>query len=168
MTLSRILDPADVEIMVTIVRDRAGVPQAFLQWAPATAVKGWSLDVMRHHHGADLPNGLTDFAIIETIRHVAATGGRSLSLNFSVLRGVVAGEDTSPIARASRAALHRLSDRMQIVSLWRFNAKYDPTWVPRYIVMDSVEFAAAQGLVLVDAEGVTELPVVGRFLGRTT
>ncbi len=168
MTLSRILDPADVEIMVTIVRDRAGTPQAFLQWAPATAVQGWSLDVMRHHQGVDLPNGLTDFAIIETIRHVAATGGRSLSLNFAVLRGVVAGEDTSPLARASRAALHRLSDRMQIVSLWRFNAKYDPTWVPRYVVMDSVEFAAAQGLVLVDAEGVTELPVVGRFLGRAT
>ena len=134
--------------------------EQYLKRIPPIARDGRQITAFRQVH--------TDFAIIETIRHVAATGGRSLSLNFAVLRGVVAGEDTSPLARASRAALHRLSDRMQIVSLWRFNAKYDPTWVPRYIVMDSVEFAAAQGLVLVDAEGVTELPVVGRFLGRTT
>jgi lysyl-tRNA synthetase class 2 len=166
MTLSRLLDPADTEMMVTIVRDRDGIPQAFIQWAPASSLDGWSLDVMRHNRGAELPNGLTDFAIVETIRHVAAAGGRGLSLNFAVLRGIVASEGGSPLARVSRAALNRFSERAQVVSLWRFNAKYDPLWVRRYVVMDSIEFVAAQGLAMADAEGVTELPVIGRFLGR--
>jgi lysyl-tRNA synthetase class 2 len=51
--------------------------------------------------------------------------------------------------------------------LWRFNAKYDPTWFPRYLMLDSVEFVAAQGFAVADAEGATEIPVLGRFFGRS-
>jgi len=167
MTLSRLFDPADADLLLTVVRDRDGDPQGFIQWTPAPGVDGWSLDVMRSNRDEHLPNGLTDFAIIETIRHVAESGGRALSLNFAVLRGVVAGERRSPVARASRAAMHRISGSAQVESLWRFNAKYDPEWVPRYMVLDSVEYVAAQGLAVADAEGVTEIPVLGRFLGRS-
>src|SRR5665811_1676103 len=87
MPLSRLFDPADPELMLTVVRDREGVPQAFIQWAPAPGLQGWSLDVMRSNRDEQLPNGLTDFAIIATIRHVAESGGRALSLNFAVFRG---------------------------------------------------------------------------------
>ena len=80
---------------------------------------------------------------------------------------MVAGDRQSPAARASRAAIQRISGRAQVESLWRFNAKYDPTWVPRYMVLDSVEFVAAQGFAVADAEGATEIPVIGRFLGRS-
>ena len=167
MTLSRLFDQADTELMLTVVRDPEGTPQAFIQWAPAARLEGWSLDVMRSNRDDRLPNGLMDFAIIETIRQVAKSGGRALSLNFTVLRGVVAGDRQSPTARVSRAAIHRLTRRAQVESLWRFNAKFDPAWVPRYMVLDSVEFVAAQGLAVANAEGVTEIPVLGRFLGRS-
>jgi len=167
MTLSRMFDPADSELMLTVVRDREGVPQAFIQWAPAPGLQGWSLDVTRSNRDEQLPNGLTDFAIIETIRHVAESGGRALSLNFAVLREVVAGDRQSPAARASRAAIQRISGHAQVESLWRFNAKYDPTWFPRYLMLDSVEFVAAQGFAVADAEGATEIPVLGRFFGRS-
>ena len=167
MTLSRLFDPADRELMLTVIRDRQGAPQAFIQWAPAPDLEGWSLDVMRHNRDEQLPNGLMDFAIIETIQHVASTGGRALSLNFAVLRSVVAGDRQSAVARASRAAVQRMSGRAQVESLWRFNAKFDPSWFPRYVVLDSVEYLAAQGLAVADAEGATEIPVIGRFLGRS-
>ena len=47
-----------------------------------------------------------------------------------------------------------------------FNEKFDPSWVPRYTVLDSVEYVATQAVVMAGAEGVTEIPVIGRFLGN--
>lgn len=165
MTLSRLFDPHDRDLLLTVVRDSAGVAQAFLQWVPAAGIHGWSLDVMRRRPDRSLPNGLIDFAVLATIFHVARSSG-ALSLNFAVLREVLVGESQTAGARLSRAALRGVSGRAQVESLWKFNAKYDPSWQPRYAVLDSVEFVATQGLVMAGAEGVTELPGVGRFLGR--
>jgi lysyl-tRNA synthetase class 2 len=71
------------------------------------------------------------------------------------------------MARLSKVALRALSGEAQVESLWRFNSKYDPDWIPRYVVLDSLDLAVTQGFVMADAEGVTELPLIGRFLGRT-
>ena len=60
----------------------------------------------------------------------------------------------------------RLSGRAQVASLWRFNAKYSPQWLPRYLVLDSVEFLAAQGAALADAEGFADLPSLTRASRR--
>jgi len=167
MTLSRMFDPADVGLLLTIVRDEQGAIQAFLQWVPATDVGGWSLDVMRRNPDGEQPNGIMDFAIVATIFHLAPTGGR-LGLNFAMLREVVANESTSGRARLSKAAVRALAGKAQVESLWRFNSKYDPAWVPRYVVLDSLDQVVLQGFAMADAEGVGELPIIGRFLGRST
>jgi lysyl-tRNA synthetase, class II len=166
MTLSRLFDPADTGLLLTVARRGDGRVGGFIQWIPAADIEGWSLDVMRRSTDEDIPNGITDFLIIETIRHLAGQGGRGLALNFAVLRAVVSGEHDGVAARLGRALLHRLSDRVQIESLWKFNAKYDPTWRSRYVVLDAVEFMLTQSLVVAGAEGVDEIPVIGRFLGR--
>lgn len=57
---------------------------------------------------------------------------------------------------------------MQIESLWRYNEKYKPCWRPRYAVLDAVEPIPAHSIAIADAEGVSELPLVGRFLGQRT
>jgi lysyl-tRNA synthetase class 2 len=166
MTLSRLCDPHDEGLLLTVVRDAERTVQAFVQWMPAAKIDGWSLDVMRRNPSHDLPNGVMDFAIVATILHLAPTGG-GLGLNFAMFREVVASESHSGMARLSKAALKALSGKAQIESLWRFNSKYDPAWIPRYVVLDSLDLAVTQGLVMADAEGVTELPLIGRFLGRT-
>jgi lysyl-tRNA synthetase class 2 len=166
MTLSRLFDPDDTGLLLSVARDSTGRAQAFVQWVPATDIGGWSLDVMRRSTAEDIPNGLTDFLIIETIHHVQATGGDGLGLNFAMFRRVVAGESDSRLARAAQALLRQASSRAQIESLWRFNAKYEPSWVPRYAVIGSIDALASQGFVMADAEGVTEIPVVGRFMNR--
>ena len=53
---------------------------------------------------------------------------------------------------------------MQIESLWRFNAKFDPRWLPRFVVWDSAEQSLAAALAIARAESIWELPVIGRFL----
>ena len=165
MTLSRLFDPEDTGLLLSVARNTDGVPEAFVQWVPARDLKGWSLDVMRRNTDPDLPNGIMDLAIIETIHHVAGHGG-ALGLNFAVIRGVVSGERRGWLARLVRAAPGGTSARTEIESLWRFNAKYQPRWVPRYAVLGSIDTLASQGLVIADAEGIRELPVLGRFLGR--
>jgi lysylphosphatidylglycerol synthetase-like protein (DUF2156 family) len=78
---------------------------------------------------------------------------------------VVAGEagHDGAMHRAERWLLRRMSDTMQIESLWRFNAKYDPDWVPRYAVYDAAENILPVALAVARAESFWELPVVGRF-----
>ncbi len=165
MTLSRMFDAHDEGLLLTIVRDAERKIQAFLQWTPAMGIGGWSLDVMRRNPAGELPNGIMDFAIVATIFHLAAGGG-GLGLNFAMLREVVASESTSGRARLSKAAVRALTGKAQVESLWRFNSKYDPAWVPRYVVVDSLDQAVLQGFAMADAEGVGELPIIGRFLGR--
>ena len=167
MTLSRLFDPADTGLLLTVARHSDGRVGGFIQWIPATDIDGWSLDVMRRSTEADTPNGITDFLILETIQHIASQGGQGLALNFAVLRTFVSGEQHGVAVRVGRTLLHKVSDHAQIESLWKFNAKYDPKWRPRYVVLDSVEFMLTQGLVMAGAEGVNKIPVIGRYLGRS-
>jgi lysylphosphatidylglycerol synthetase-like protein (DUF2156 family) len=114
--------------------------------------------------GSPHPNGLLDFVVVETIRHLRAQGRRGLGLNFATMRAVVAGEaGDGAMQRAERWLLRRMSDSMQIESLWRFNAKYDPDWSPRYAVYDAAENILPAALAMARAESFWELPVVGRF-----
>jgi lysyl-tRNA synthetase class 2 len=166
MTLSRLFDPEDTGLLMSVALDAEGRPQAFVQWVPARSLDGWSLDMMRRNSKVDLPNGIMDFLLIETIHHVASQGGGGLDLNFAVMRAVVSGERNDFLARLGRTTAGGALGATQLESLWRFNAKYRPRWVPRYVVLGTVDALAPQGVVMADAEGLTELPVLGRLLSR--
>jgi hypothetical protein len=56
-----------------------------------------------------------------------------------------------------------MSDSMQIESLWRYNEKFDPDWVPRFACYDSAEHLLASATALAKAESWWDIPVVGRF-----
>ena len=164
MTLGRLFDSSDRGLLLAVAFDTDDKPVAFCQYVPAAGIDGFSLDMMRRDRG-DHPNGLVDFVILETIRHLRDQGRRGLALNFATLRAVIAGEagDTASL-RVQRWFLQRMSDSMQIESLWRFNAKYFPTWRPRYAVYDSVEDIVPAAMAVARAESFWELPVLGRFL----
>jgi hypothetical protein len=56
---------------------------------------------------------------------------------------------------------------LQIETLWKFNAKYEPSWLPRYIVFDSAEQFVPVAVQIMRAESLTEVPVIGRLLTTT-
>ena len=168
MTLGRVFLPEDRDLLMAVCFAPDGTPAAFCQYVPAPGIDGYSLDLMRRDveqaDGSPHPNGLLDFVVVETIRHLRAQGRRGLGLNFATMRAVVAGEaGDGPVTRAERWLLRRMSDSMQIESLWRFNAKYDPDWSPRYAVYDAPENILPVALAMARAESFWELPVVGRF-----
>ena len=95
-----------------------------------------------------------------------ATGGRALSLNFAAFRSVLESEDEGTFTRVERWALRRLSGVLPIESLWSFNNKYHPSWLPRYIVYPAAESFVPVVAAILRAEAITELPVLGRFLSQ--
>ncbi len=163
MCLGRTFDHRDSGLLLTVVRGPTGEPAAMCQFVPAPAIGGFSLDLMRRDPG-EHPNGLLDFALCSTIEHLREQGHRGLSLNFAFMRSALESQGAGVTQRVERWALRRLSDVFTIESLWRFNAKYDPGWIPRYVVFESAERVAATVAAIVRAESITEMPVVGRFL----
>ncbi len=164
MTLGRFFDPDDTGLLLTVAFASDGAPVAFCQFVPAPGIGGYSLDLMRRSIGTH-PNGLLDFVLIGTIRHLAEQGASGLALNFATMRAVLAGEmGGSVTTRVERYLLQRMSDSMQIQSLWHFNNKYDPDWRPRYAVYDFPEHIPAAALAVARAESFSELPLVGRML----
>lgn len=161
MTLSRMFDPADTGLLLSVATDRDGTAQAFIQWVPARDLSGWSLDVMRRNTDPALPNGMTDFLVVETIHHISRSGGGGLGLNFAVLRDVLAPQVAKPAARLRQRTLTTATARSQVESLARFNSKYQPQWVPRYVILGSLDTFAVQGAVMAYLEGL--LPTFDRF-----
>jgi lysylphosphatidylglycerol synthetase-like protein (DUF2156 family) len=173
MTLGRVFEPEDDGLLLAVVHGPSpsgadpgtpGPPVAFCQYVPAPGIGGYSLDLMRRDDG-DHPNGLIDFAVVETIRYLQAKGGGGLGLNFATMRAVLAGEAGEGLTTKVQAwLLRRMGDSMQIESLWKFNAKFDPDWQPRYAIYDAPENALATAIAVARAESFWELPVIGRFL----
>jgi lysylphosphatidylglycerol synthetase-like protein (DUF2156 family) len=164
MMLGRVFDPRDTGLLLTVVRDPEGKAAAMCQFVPARGIHGFSLDLMRRDPG-DHPNGLLDFALCSTIEHLRQEGYEGLSLNFAALRSTLAGEKgDGAVQRAERWFLKRLSSFAQIESLWLFNAKYSPNWLPRYVVFDTAEHLVPVIMAIFRAESLWEIPVLGKLL----
>jgi len=164
MMLGRLFDPKDKGLLLTLVYGPDGKPAAACQFVPSPAIKGYSLDLMRRDPG-EHPNGLIDYALCSTIEHLRQEGAQGLSLNFAAFRSVLDGErGEGTFTRVERWTLKRLSGILPIESLWMFNAKYYPVWLPRYIVYPAAENFVPVVAAILRAESITEIPVVGRFL----
>jgi len=167
MMLGRIFDPRDEDLLLCVVTGPDGEPAAVCQLTPAPRIGGYSLDVMRRDRG-EHPNGLIDFALVSTIEHLRGLGYRGLSLYFAGLRSVLEGEHGNGlIHRAEQWAVKEMSRFLPIATLVRFNAKYGPEWLPRYVVYDSAEYLVPALLAIFRAESLEEIPVIGRVIAAS-
>jgi lysylphosphatidylglycerol synthetase-like protein (DUF2156 family) len=164
MTLGRTFSHYDTGLLLAVCFGPDGEPAAFCQYVPARDIDGYSLDLMRRSESDEHMNGLTDFVVVRTIEHLREGGHRGLGLNFAVMRSVLAHESGQGIGhRIERWMLGWLGDSMQIESLWKYNAKFDPDWHPRYAVYDSAENFLTSAIAVAKAESFWELPLIGRF-----
>jgi lysyl-tRNA synthetase class 2 len=147
-----------------------GVMRALLHFVP-WGDDGLSLDVMRRDRSA--APGLNDFMIVESVKAAADLGVKRISLNFAVFRAALErGEriGAGPVLRVWRKFLLFLSRWFQIESLYKFNAKFNPQWVPRFLVFPSTKDAPRIGLAALEAEAFLvwprlELRRIARKLG---
>jgi lysyl-tRNA synthetase class 2 len=159
MALGRVGGRDDDRCVIATATEK-GVLRAILHFVP-WGCDGLSLDLMRRDRSAQ--PGLNDFLIVEAIKHAPELGVKRISLNFAVFRAALErGEriGAGPVLRAWRGILLFLSRWFQIESLYKFNAKFCPDWVPRFLVYPSTRDAPRIGLAALGAEGFLVWPTV--------
>jgi lysyl-tRNA synthetase class 2 len=157
MALGRMGAPGDEHCVIATATEN-GVLRAVLHFVPWGA-DGLSLDLMRRDRSAQ--PGVNDFLIVETIKAAEDLGVKRISLNFAMFRSALErGEriGAGPVLRAWRGILLFASRWFQIESLYKFNAKFMPVWVPRFFVFPSTKDAPRVGLAALEAEAFLVWP----------
>lgn len=150
MALSRLGDPADARNLLVTAVDAQGQMVGLLSFVP-WGKTGVSLDVMRR--SPDAPNGVVEFMVAELMAAAEGLGITRVSLNFAMFRGVFENADrfgASPLTRLASSTLGALDRFLQLERLYKFNQKFNPDWLPRYLCTDSAvsfgQVAAAAGV----------------------
>ncbi|MED7949942.1 phosphatidylglycerol lysyltransferase domain-containing protein [Streptomyces sp. BE303] len=170
MALGRFGDPGD-DACVVVTAHKAPEEgetgddlKAVLHFVP-WGTDGISLELMRRDRAAD--PGLNELLIVAALQAVPAMGVRRVSLNFAMFRSALArGEriGAGPVLRAWRGLLVFLSRWFQIESLYKFNAKFQPEWEPRFLVFPNTRDLPRIGFAAMQAEAFITLgmPRIGR------
>ena len=151
----------DPSCLTVVARDGAGRAQGYLHLVPCFGDRpGYSLDQMRRR--PETPNGLTEWMIARTAERLGREGMTRLSLNFAFLGGLFrAGSDLGPIQRTEVRILRGLGPFFQIESLHRFNAKFLPEWVPRFIYYEPPLSLPRVALAYLETEAFLNVPLIG-------
>ncbi|MFP7707197.1 bifunctional lysylphosphatidylglycerol synthetase/lysine--tRNA ligase LysX [Trueperella sp. LYQ141] len=138
MALGRLGDPSDPRVLIAQVNKDNGEPVAFMSFVP-WGRRGISLDYMRR--SAQAPNGANEYLVAELMAWGKNHGVTRVSLNFAFLRQVFAEAEeinASPLEKVNSRILGFFDRIWQLQRLYRSNAKYGPTWSPRYLALSSV------------------------------
>ncbi|WNI16071.1 phosphatidylglycerol lysyltransferase domain-containing protein [Actinacidiphila sp. ITFR-21] len=166
MALGRFGEDADGDcVVVTAHKERGpgdahpelGDLRAVLHFVPWGA-DGMSLELMRRDRAAD--PGLNELLIVAALQQAPGLGVARVSLNFAMFRSALArGEriGAGPVLRGWRGLLVFLSRWFQIESLYKFNAKFRPEWVPRFLVFPNSRDLPRIGFAIMQAEGFVTL-----------
>ena len=157
MALGRVGGAEDGRCVVATATEN-GVLRGLLHFVPWGS-DGLSLDLMRRDRGAQ--PGVNDFLIAEAIKAAHGLGVKRISLNFAVFRSALErGEriGAGPVLRVWRRFLIFISRWFQIESLYKFNAKFCPVWVPRFFVFPGTKDAVRVGVAALEAEAFLVWP----------
>jgi len=154
MALSRVADaeadPDAVLVVATCDEEVRGLLQ-FVPWGD----EGLSLDLMIRDPAVP-ENGLNELLIADLLGACRGLGVDRVSLNFAVFRSALErGEKigAGPVARLWARVLRTASRWWQIETLYRFNTRFCPVWVPRYLVFDAVRDLPRIAVAAFEAEG---------------
>lgn len=151
MGLGRIAESDEMDLLiVTALKDDE--VRGLLQFVP-WGDKALSLDLMRRSPQAD--PGVNELMIDAVIKYAAEKGIEHISLNFAAFRSAFergAQLGAGPVIRSWRNILLFFSRWLQMESLYRFNSKFRPEWVPRYLIFRKNSDLPKLGLATLRAE----------------
>ncbi len=160
MGLGRIDAERDPESVV-VTADQDGRPRALLVFVPWGS-RGLSLDLMRRSPSSE--SGVNELMVSSLMAGLGECGVDRVSLNFAVFRDAIERAErigAGPATRAWGWLLKAVSRWSQADSLYRFNAKFRPTWQPRYLVYGTAAGLPRVAVAYLDAESVLRVPRPG-------
>ena len=161
MELGRDVKGENPDFLLAVAFGADRRPLGFLRLVPCFGEDpGWSLDLMQRD--PDAPNGITEYLIANAALALGRQGFRRLSMNFATWGRLF--DDSTRLnlrQRVLRKVASLLNPFFQIESLRNFNAKFDPDWWPRSIVIEEVESAPKVSLLYATSEGFLNIPLVG-------
>ena len=153
MALDRFLSPIDDhEIFVmTYKEDELMAFMSFSPWGKSAI----SLDRMLRSKDAD--TGVNELIITSAAEYAKLEKLEKISLNFAAFRSIFEEADRISAGRflkLRRDVLRFFSKWIQVESLYRFNAKFQPDWNPRYLIYPGPSKLLEIGVAVGKAEGL--------------
>ncbi|HET8594738.1 MAG TPA: phosphatidylglycerol lysyltransferase domain-containing protein [Intrasporangium sp.] len=164
MALGRVADPRDPDALI-VLAVHEGVVRGFLQFVPWGS-DGISLDLMRRDRNAE--PGINELLIVSVLEAARDLGIHRVSLNFAAFRSVFERAErlgAGPVTRFMRRLLGLGSRWFQLESLYRFNSKFHPRWIGRFLVYPSGTLPRV-ALAALRAEAFVTRPSLPRLLAR--
>jgi lysyl-tRNA synthetase class 2 len=158
MALGRFGQRRDDNGAVVVARGPDGAPLGLLSFAP-WGDDALSLDLMRRSPEAE--NGIVELMVTTLMADAERLGISKISLNFAAFRSTFArGERLGAgfLLRGWRAILLAASRFVQIESLYRANSKFQPEWVPRFLVYPGVTDIPKVATAALRAEALVVAP----------
>ena len=152
MALDRFLNPIDDRELFLIAR-KDGELMALMTFSPWGA-EGISLDRMLRSKDAD--TGVNELLITSAVAYASEHKIKKISLNFAAFRSIFEEAErisAGPVLRLKRNFLRYISKWVQVESLYRFNAKFQPEWNPRYLIYPGPTKLIEIGIAVGKAEG---------------
>ena len=151
MALDGLLTGRDGDCVVAITFEPDGTPLAFQRYVPCRAGRGLSLDAMRREKRG--PNGVNERMIADVVLWARDHDIDQVSLNFAFFRAWLdTGAELSRFQSLEAWIVRRFNPYFQIESLLTFNAKFEPRWVPRYLVYRSIAELGSVAVAAMSAE----------------
>jgi lysyl-tRNA synthetase class 2 len=151
MGLGRVADVGEPDLLI-VTASKDDQIRGILQYVP-WGEGALSLDLMRRAPHAD--SGINELMIDATINFARENNIDRVSLNFAAFRSAFERGSqlgAGPVIRSWRGILLFLSRWLQMESLYRFNSKFRPEWVPRYAIFRKSSDLPKLGLATLRAE----------------
>ncbi|MEZ4389070.1 MAG: DUF2156 domain-containing protein [Candidatus Krumholzibacteriia bacterium] len=168
-TLGRTADVDDPEVYVAAAVDATGRVQAFVDWLPVPARRGWVIDLMRRRD--DALGGIMDFLIGMSLLAFQERGQSQASLATAPLAAREREGTESPLARLLDFVYRNFDAFYHFQTLFRFKQKFQPRWEPIYLAYrgEDALLRATQAIArahLPDLNLVTIARAVSRAVGE--
>jgi lysylphosphatidylglycerol synthetase-like protein (DUF2156 family) len=135
MNLDELLTGRHAAALVVVARAADGTPVGLQRYLPSGAGRRLSLDAMRRAPSG--PNGLNERMIADLMARGRGRGVTEVSLNFAAFRELLEATERGALERGGYRLLHLLDRFIKIESLYEFNRKFHPRYVPRSVLFPS-------------------------------
>ena len=133
MAMDGLACPHDADTTVVVGRDVRGDVRGFLHFVPTYGRPAMSLSLMCRDR--ETPNGLMEFLVARSIDELRTRGIDEISLNFAAFARWLHEPDTR-LERELGRIVALGNPFVQIEGLYRFSAKFSPSWAPRHLLYE--------------------------------